>query len=167
MTISLTGDLTTDMVYAIYGSILEFGPENGEAQVTPSIVKPKYEGRAVFELLKGSGVRIYLIARDIGKLGEEKIYHSLLDIPESVDVLINCLRKDQAVRVVKEASKARIQHIFFQPRTDSSEALKICKANNINIIKGCMLVHWQVRGLTRFLSPCFYRGLRSTKLQVN
>ena len=68
MPTTLTGGLNTDMVYAIYGSTSEFGPENAPPQLTQKTVKPKYEGKAVYELFKGAGVRIYPIATDLRTL---------------------------------------------------------------------------------------------------
>ncbi len=162
----LKGDFGTETVYAIYGSITEFGPKNGTPQLTPKVIKPKYEGRATYELLKGVGNRVYPVAEDLKTLGDDKIYPSLAALPETVDVLITCLKKNLAVKVVEEAAKAGIRKIIFQPGTDSSEALSLCKTKGIEAIKGCMLVHREVKGLTRFLSPCFYMGLRATKLKV-
>ena len=162
----LSGGLSTDMIYAIYGSTSEFGPENGTLQLTPKAILPKYQGRATFELLKGVGMRIYPVAPDLDLIGGDRTYTSLSVLPERVDVLINCLERGQSVKVVEEAVDTGIRRILFQPRTDSPEALSLCKTKGIEAIKGCMLVHRQVSGLTRFISPCFYHGLRATKLRV-
>ncbi len=166
MTTELTGGLSTDMVYAIYGSKSEFGPENGPSQLTPKTIKPKYEGRAVYELFRAAGTRIYPVATDLDKIGGDKTYHSLSAVPGPVDVLINCLGKDRAVKVVEEAADAGIRHIFFQPGTDSPQALSLCEKKGIKATKSCMLRHWAVSGMTRFISPCFYMGLGATKLPV-
>jgi predicted CoA-binding protein len=166
MSTKLTGDLSTDMVYAIYGSNSEFGPENTPLQLTPKTIKPKYEGKAIYELFKGAGIRIYPIATDLEKIDSHRTYRSLSALPVPSDVVISCLGKDRALKVVEEAADAGVRHIFFQPRTDSSEALSLCKTKGIEVIKGCMLRHWSVSGLTRFISPCFYMGLGATKLPV-
>lgn len=156
--------LSTEMVYAIVGSKSEFGPEHGMTQLTPKTLKPKFEGRGVYELLRGAGTRIYPIAADLGEIAGDRTYHSLSAVPGSVDVLIDCLAKDHAVRVVEEAAAAGIRHIFFQPGTDTPEAFSLCEAKGIKASKGCMLRHWPVSGLHRFISPCFYMGLGATKL---
>ncbi len=166
MPTELTGGLSTEMVYAIYGSRSEFGPENGPPQLTPTALKPKYEGRALYELLRGVDTRIYPVARDLDKLAGERTYPSLSALPRPVDVLIDCLGKDRAVKVVEEAADAGIRHIFFQPGTDSPEALRLCETKGIKATKGCLLRHRCVSGLTRFISPCFYMGLGATKLPV-
>jgi hypothetical protein len=36
----------------------------------------------------------------------------------------------------------------------------------IEYARGCLLSHWQVNGLTRFISPCYYMGLGAAKLPV-
>ncbi len=164
MATKLKGGLTSDMVFAVYGSISEFGPEEGPSQLTPKTIKPKYEGRALYELFKAAGVRIYPISRDLTKLAGDKTYRSLKEVPAHVDAVISCLAKDQAAGVVQEAAAAGVKRIFFQPRTDSPEALDLCKSKGIECAKGCMLSHWTVKGFKRFVSPCFYMGLGSEKL---
>jgi uncharacterized protein len=162
----LKGGLSTDMVYAIYGSTSEFGPENAPPQLTKRAIKPKYEGRALYELFKGAGIRIYPIATDLEKIGSDSTYRSLSALPGPVDVVITCLKKDRALKVVGEAADAGVRHVFFQPQTASAEALSLCKSKGIEVGKGCMLSHWSVSGPKRFISPCFYMGLGATKLPV-
>ncbi len=162
----LKGGLSTDMIYAIYGSISEFGPETAPQQLTPKTIKPKYEGRAVYELFKGAGIRIYPISKDLDKLCGDRTYRSLSELPGPVDIVVTCLKKDRALEVVQQAADAGVRHIFFQPRTASSEALSLCRTKGIEAAKGCMVTHWSVCGLTRFISPCYYMGLGATKLTV-
>jgi uncharacterized protein len=164
MTTNLKGNLTPDMAFAIYGSVSEFGPGNGPAQLTSKTVKPKYEGKAVYELFKGSSIRIYPVSPDVNKVAGDRTYRSLSDLPEKVDAVITCLSKSQALSVVEEASRAGVKHIFFQPGTDSPAAVALCKAKGIQYAKGCMMTHWSVTGLKRFVSPCFYMGLGAAKL---
>jgi predicted CoA-binding protein len=166
MVTKLRGGLTSDMVYAIYGSISEFGPEDGPVQLTPKIIKPKYEGRALYELFRGAGIRIFPVSPDLKKLAGDKTYRSISELPVKAEVVIDCLSSTHAVRVVEEAAAAGIKHIFFQPRTDSAEAINLCKTKGIDCAKGCMISHWPVKGLKRFVSPCFYMGLGAEKLPV-
>ena len=167
MATRLKGGLSSDMVFAIFGSASEFGPANAPRQLTAKAIKPKWEGRAVFELFKGAGIKIYPIAKDLDKVGSEKTYRSLAALPEKVDAIIDCLSKDQAVKVVEQAVAAGVRRIFFQPGTASPEALNLCKSKGIEAAKGCMLSHWTVNGMTRFVSPCFYMGLGAAKLPVH
>ena len=160
----LKGGLTSDMVFAIYGSAAEFGPSNGSAQITPKTIKPKYEGRAVYELFKKAGIRIYPVSRELRSIAGDKTYSSLWEVPVHVDALITCLSSSQAVAVVREAAAAGVSHIFFQPKTDSPEAIKLCESKGIQCAKGCMLSHWPVGGIKRLISPCFYMGLGAEKL---
>ena len=166
MAVRLTEELTTEMSYAIYGSASEFGPEAGSRQLSPTTLKPKYEARAIYELFKGVGTKILPVATDIKRIGEDKVYPSLTALPEPVDVLILSLGKEHALRAVGEAAEANIRTIWFQPATDSPEALALCEAKGLRAIKGCALRHRTVSGLTRFISPCFYMGLKSSKLPV-
>jgi predicted CoA-binding protein len=154
------------MVYAIYGSTSEFGPETGPPQLTPKSLKPKCEGRALYELLRGVGTQIYPVATDLDKVAGDKAYPSLSALPKPVDVLVDCLGKHRAVKVVEEAANAGIRHIFFQPGTDSPEALRLCEGKGIKVSKGCLLRHRAISGPVRFISPCFYMGLGATKLPV-
>jgi uncharacterized protein len=166
MAAKLKGGLSTDMVYAICGSTSEFGPENSPSQLTKKTIKPKYEGKALYELFKGAGIHIYPIATDLDKIGSDRTYRTLSEVPEPVDVVISCLKRNQAVRIVQEAAGAGVRHVFFQPQTASAEALSLCKSKGIGYGKGCMLSHWSVSGLKRFISPCFYMGLGAAKLPV-
>jgi predicted CoA-binding protein len=164
MATKLKGGLTSDMVYAVYGSMSEFGPDDGPPQLTRKTIKPKYEGRALYELFKGAAIRIYPISPDLNKVAGDKTYRSLRELPERVDVVITCLTKSHAAKVVEEAASAGVKRIFFQPRTNSAEAVKLCNAKGIECAKGCMLSHWPVSGLKRFISPCYYMGLGAEKL---
>ena len=164
MSTKLKGGLSSDMVYAVYGSKSEFGPENAPRQLTKKALKPKYEGKALYELFKEAGIRIYPVSVDADKIGDEKTYRSLSALPGPVDVVITCLGKKQASKVVQEAADAGIKRVFFQPGTVSSEALVLCKTKGIEAAKGCMLSHWTVTGPRRFISPCFYMGLGAAKL---
>ena len=166
MATALTDGLNTGMSYAIYGSASEFGPEGGPRQLTPTALKPKYEGRAIYELLKGAGARICPVAADIKRLGEDVVYPSPASLPELVDVLIVCIRKEHGPRVVEEAAAAGIRRIWFQPATSSKDALELCAAKGIRVTDTCALRHRTVSGLTRFISPCFYMGLGAAKLPV-
>ena len=166
MSTILKGGLTSEMVYAIYGSVSEFGPVDGPPQLTPKTIKPKYEGRALYELFKGAGIRIYPISSDLDKIAGDRTYPSLSALPEPVDVVITCLGKSHAAKVVEEAAGAGVKHLFFQPGTNSKEAVDLCKAKGIACAKGCMLSHWPVSGLRRFISPCYYMGLGAAKLSV-
>ncbi len=166
MAARLKGDLSSDMVFALYGSTSEFGSEDAPPQLTKKAIKPKYEGKALYELFKKAGIRIYPISTDMNKLAGDKTYRSLSELPAPVDVVITCLDKSKALKVVEEAAGAGVKHIFFQPRTNSAEAVDFCKAKGIAYAKGCMLSHWSVSGLTRFISPCFYMGLGAAKLPV-
>ena len=166
MVAKLKGGLTSEMVYAIYGSRSEFGPDDGPPQLTPKTIKPKYEGRALYELFKGAGIRIFPISPDLNKVAGDKTYRSLSELPAHVDVVIDCLSKGNAVKVVEEAAAAGVKRIFFQPNTNSPEAVNLCKTKGIECAKGCMLSHWPVKGLKRFVSPCFYMGLGAEKLPV-
>jgi uncharacterized protein len=162
----LKGGLKSDMVYAIFGSVSEFGPENAPRQLTSKAIKPKYEGKAIYELFKSAGIRIYPIATDLEKLCGDKTYRSLSALPGPVDVVITCLKKTRARKVVEEAADAGVRNVFFQPNTASAEAIAYCITKGIKSAKGCMVTHWSVNGLTRFISPCFYMGLGANKLPV-
>jgi predicted CoA-binding protein len=166
MSTRLTEGLTTDMAYAIYGSASEFGPDAGPRQLTPTAIKPKYEARAIYELLKGVGTRVYPVSKDVKLVDGDTAYNSIDTLPERVDVLITSLKKELAPSVIEEAARAGIKRIWFQPATFDDETLRLCAAKNIEAIKGCAVRHRTVSGLTRFISPCFYMGLRATKLPV-
>ncbi len=164
MPTTLSGGLTTGMSFAIYGSTSEFGPEGGKRQLTPTALKPKYEARAIYELLKEAGCRIYPVAPDVRRIGDDTVYGGLADLPAPVDVLIMSLGKDQSLAAAREAHAAGIRHIWFQFRTYSKETLKFCSENDIHVIRGCAMKHRTVCGPARLLSPCFWMGLRSAKL---
>ena len=70
------------------------------------------------------------------------------------------------LKVVEEAAGAGVKHIFFQPNTNSPEAVNLCKTKRIECAKGCLICHWPIKGLKRFVSPCFYMGLGAEKLPV-
>jgi uncharacterized protein len=163
MATRLKGGMTSDMVFAIYGSLSEFGPEDGPQQLRPKTIKPKYGGRALYELFRRGGVRTYPVSHDLKKVAGDRTYRSLSELPEHPDVIIDCLENSRAVDVVQEGAVAGIKRVFFRPKTDSAAALSLCKTKGILAAKGCMLSHWPVKGTRRLASPCFYMGMGSEK----
>ena len=166
MAVKLKGGLSSDMAFALYGSAAEFGPQNAPKQLTSKTLKPKYEGRALYQLFKNAGIRIYPISADLESMEGDKTYRSLSELPSPVDAVITCLKRDKALKVVEEAAGAGVKHVFFQPMTNSREAMDFCKAKGMDYAKGCMLSHWPVKGIKRFVSPCFYMGLGAEKLPL-
>lgn len=166
MAVELIDGLNTEMRFAIYGSRSEFGPEGGPRQLSPTAIKPRYEGRAIYELLKGAGARIYPVGADIKRVGEDMVYPSLARLPERVDVLILCLAKQHGPAAIEEAATAGIGRVWFQPGTSSKEALDLCAVKEIQVSDGCALRHRTVSSWKRFVSPCFYMGMKCTKLPV-
>lgn len=69
-----------------------------------------------------------------------KVYTSLKQIEEKIDVLDLCINPKTGISIVKEAKEIGIDKILIQPGAENEEILEYCMRNNVEAVKGCALV---------------------------
>lgn len=91
--------------------------------------KEKY-GYKIWKKLKEHGYKVYGINPNYDEIEGEKIYHSLKDLPEEVDVVDMVVPPKHSIKTLDEAKELGIEYIFFQPGTFNDEVVK--KAEDLN-----------------------------------
>lgn len=99
----------------------------------------KYGYKIFFDLIK-NGYNVYGINPNIENLNGIKIYSSLKALPEKPDILIIVVPPDISKEIVKTAVEIEIKEIWFQPGSESKEAVEIVKSNNIKTVTACFMV---------------------------
>lgn len=86
------------------------------AVVGVSARKDKW-GYKIWNILREHGYNTYGVNPNYEEIEGEKIYKSLSDIPEKVDVIDMVVPKNISITTLKEAKDLGIEKIFFQPGT--------------------------------------------------
>ena len=85
--------------------------------------KERY-GYKIWKILKEHNYTTYGINPNYDELEGEKIYHSLVDVPEKIEVLDMVVGPNIAMKTLDDAKKAGIEYIWFQPGSWNQEVLE-------------------------------------------
>ena len=98
-------------------------------------------GNLSFRELRERGKKVFPINPRAGEVEGETAYASLTELPEPVDRVLVVVPPKQSEHVVREADKAGINHVWFQPGAESVAALAYCEARGMTAISGhCILM---------------------------
>lgn len=81
---------------------------------------------------------VYLVNPTKKEIEGQKVYASLEEIPEKVDVIDMIVNPKFAKNYIDEAKKLGIKNIFFQPGSYDEELIKYAEENNMNIVMDCV-----------------------------
>jgi len=102
---------------------------------------PLKYGNILFWDLQGAGYQVYPVNKRGGIIGGEKVYRSLSDVPESIDVVDVVVPPHQACQIVLECVEIGIGRVWFQPGAESQKAIELCEDNGIQVIyNACAMV---------------------------
>lgn len=105
--------------------------------------KDKY-GYKIWKTLKEHEYTTYGVNPNYDEIEGEKIYHTLKDLPNKVEVLDMVVPANIAMKTLEEAKELGIEYIFFQPGTYNKEV--VAKAEELE--------------LKYLLDDCIYATLR-------
>lgn len=97
-------------------------------------------GYKLYKRLKETGYEVYGVNPVYDKIGEDKIYQNLSDlplVPEVIDVVVSPKR---ALPVLEEAARLGIKYIWFQPGTYDDEVLQKAEELGLEHVLACVLV---------------------------
>ncbi len=98
-------------------------------------------GNSIYSELKKKGYEIFPVNPQMNEIDGDKCYPSISSLPEELDSLIISVAPDKTMSVVEEAKNAGMRKIWIQRGSQSLEAVKFCRENNIDVISGeCILM---------------------------
>ncbi|RME52444.1 CoA-binding protein [Candidatus Woesearchaeota archaeon] len=102
--------------------------------------KEKY-GYKVFHTLKQAGYLAIPVNPNAPDVDGIPAYKTLKDYPGTIDVVVFVVPPPIALDVLHQAAKQGIRKAWFQPGSESAEALSFCKKQGIDAIHGmCIMV---------------------------
>lgn len=99
--------------------------------------KDRY-GYKIWKKLKEHGYKAYGINPNYEEIEGEKIYSSLNDLPESIDVLDMVVSPKIGMKTLEEAKEVGIKYIWFQPGSHNDEILNRAKELGFTTIENCV-----------------------------
>lgn len=102
-------------------------------------------GYKTWKKLKEHNYEVYGVSPNYEEIEGDKIYSSLSELPEKVDVLDMVVSPKIAMNILDEAKATNIDYIFFQPGTYNNKVIE--KASSL--------------GFKYVIDDCIYSTLRS------
>lgn len=94
--------------------------------------------------LERNGYQVYKVNP---RSGSEKVYKSLREIKDKVDVIDLVIHPKVGLKMIEEAKEVGIDKVLIQPGASSDEILKFCEESKIQVHEGCVLVELAKKGL--------------------
>lgn len=150
----LAEGLSTQDTYAVLGDVQKF--------------KKHKHAWKVWRALKDFGCAVYPVADGLGRIEGSKVYSNLAQLANKVTVVVPCLLPERLNSLVVDAVSAGCSKIWFQEQTWTEEFQLECESAEIEVIRGCVLRHrsYPSKISLRYLSPCYWHGLRDVKVPV-
>ncbi|TCK98484.1 hypothetical protein EDC19_0906 [Natranaerovirga hydrolytica] len=101
---------------------------------------PDKYGYKIYKKLKKHEYNVYGINPKNDTLEGDKLYQSLSELPEKVDVVNFVVNPKIGIEAVKECAKLGIKYIWLQPGAESDELIQLAQAEGIEVIQACVLV---------------------------
>lgn len=121
-------------------SIKEFLAQKHLAIAGISKTKSKF-GNTIFKELTKKNYQLYPIHPGMKEFEGIACFPDVNALPEEVSGIIICTKPDKAEKLVNEAVKKGIKHIWLQQGAQNEATLKLANENNINLItKECVLM---------------------------
>jgi len=110
------------------------------AVVGASPKKEKY-GYKVFKTLVGRGLTVYPVHVAAKEIDGFKVYPNITSLPEVPEAVVLIIPPDKTLPVLEDMLRLNIRNVWFQPGSESEEAVDFCKKNNINYVaKACIMI---------------------------
>jgi len=98
-------------------------------------------GYKVFNDLLSSGFKVFGVNPKGGEILGEKIYRSLSALPQKSDWAVLVVPPAVAEKVIGEAIELGIENVWFQPGSESEQAISRCHVAGINCLsQACIMI---------------------------
>ncbi|MDX9942125.1 MAG: CoA-binding protein [Bacteroidales bacterium] len=113
---------------------------------------PRKFGAQVFEMLKTRDYRVYAVNPAGGETpGKEPIYGSIAELPDHVKALWIGLKPELTNRLIIEAGKRGMTHVWVQQMAGNKETLKLLNESEmLAVSKRCIFMHANPAGFHSF-----------------
>jgi len=95
---------------------------------------PEKNGNRIFKNLKNRGYEVYPVNQKLNELEGVKVYHTLSDIPEKVEVVDFVVPPQVTEEILKECKKLGLTRIWLQPGAESEKAIQYCNENGMTVL---------------------------------
>jgi len=97
-------------------------------------------GNSILRRLGDCGVEVYAVNPNAQEIGGVKCYPSLSSVPVRLDGVVITTSPENTEKIVRECVELEIPRVWMHRSVGtgsiSEEAVKICRENNIQVIKG-------------------------------
>jgi hypothetical protein len=109
------------------------------AVVGASHNKEKY-GHRVFRDLLRAGYEVYPVNPRGGELLGKQVYPDLNSIPQKIDVVVMVVPPKVAQTILLQVKVLNITKVWFQPGSESDEAIQFCQEHGIDYMHNSCLI---------------------------
>lgn len=110
------------------------------ALVGASADKTKY-GYKILNDVNDAGFKIIPVNLNEKKILDLKVYRSLTDIKETIDVVIFVVPPTITEHILKEVHLLKIKNVWLQPGSESKNAIDYCSKNKITCMHDiCIMI---------------------------
>lgn len=95
--------------------------------------KERY-GYKIWKILKEHDYNTFGVNPNYDEIESEKIYHSLKDIPERIDVVDMVVPPKIAIETIEEINELDIEYVWFQPGTFNDDVITKAKELGLKIL---------------------------------
>ncbi len=100
---------------------------------------PERYSYRIVKLLKERGYTVYPVSPKLDELLGLKVYRSVADIPEEVDVVDMVVNPRIGIGAMKEIAARGIRYVWLQPGAESAEIHAFAEENGVEAIDACIL----------------------------
>lgn len=98
-------------------------------------------GNVIYRELKKKGYNVFAVNPNINEFEGEKCYPNLADVPVKPDAVLINVPPKSALKVLEDANTTGIKRVWLQQGSQSDEAVKYCKENEIECVSNeCILM---------------------------
>lgn len=123
--------------------IAEFPKHRKWAVVGVSEDREKY-GNKIYRDLRAAGYQVFAVNPKLQTVEGDPCYASLKDLPEKPDVVDLVVPPAVSLKVVQDCLEAGIKRIWFQPGSESEEAVQKAQDGGMEVVyDACIMIQKQ------------------------
>jgi len=98
-------------------------------------------GNSVYRDLKTKGYRVFAVNPNAETVEGDPCYHNLNALPDPVQGVVIVVPPSETEKIVEDAARAGIRHIWIQQGAESDTAIEFCREQGMNVVHGeCILM---------------------------